>query len=206
MERTGILNRELQKNELITSQINPILDGVIRYMMMKASAEGIQFEIAEMNGFASLIESVIQPIKLQTLIADLVENAINATKNSNAKRVLISLCEDDGIFCMSVYDSGTCFDAETLLNLGKKKKTTRNHEGGSGTGYMEIFKILNESNASLTITEFEPEQSCYTKSISIRFDDKAEHILQTYRSDFIMNLYSGEVTMPLLKIMCNKAG
>jgi signal transduction histidine kinase len=203
-ERTSVLKRELNESAEMESQMNPIIDGVIRHMMIRASAEGVQFDIAELSNFSVLIESIIQPIKLQTLLADLVENAINATEYSRTKHVLISLCENNGIYELSVHDSGICFEAETLLNLGKKKNTTRTREGGSGIGYMEIFKIVNESNASLTITEFEPEQSYFTKSISIHFDDKAEHILQTYRADLIMDLCSGEDPMPLLKIMNSK--
>jgi len=204
-ERTEVLTRELNKNAIRESQYNPVIDGVIRHMMMRASAEGVQFEIAEMSNVVKLSESTIQPIKLQTLLVDLIENAINATAGSDIKHILISFSEDDGIFEISVHDSGVCFDPETLLCLGKKKITTRINDGGSGIGYMEIFKILNESNAGLTITEFEPEQSHFTKSISIRFDDKAEHILQTYRAEIIMGFCSGEASIPLLKIISSKA-
>jgi signal transduction histidine kinase len=203
-ERTGILKRELNESIVKESQMNPIIDGVIRHMMIRASAEGIQFEIAELSNFSVLIESIIQPIKLQTLLADLVENAINATEDSRAGHILISLCENNGIYELSVHDRGVCFDAETLASLGKRKTTTRTREGGSGIGYMEIFKILNEYNASLTITEYEPEQSYFTKSVSIRFDKKAEYILHTYRAEAIMGFCPDEDSMPLLKIMSGK--
>ena len=204
-ERAGVLKSELNKCAEIEPQMNPIIDGVIRHMMMRASAEGVKFEIAEISDFRVLLESTIQPVKLQTLLVDLVENAINATENSSTKHVLISLCENNGIYELCVHDSGICFEAETLLNLGKKKTTTRTHEGGSGIGYMEIFKIINECNAGLTITEFEPELSHFTKSISIRFDNKANHILQTYRAEMIMGYNTDEESMPLLKIKSSKA-
>jgi C4-dicarboxylate-specific signal transduction histidine kinase len=204
-ERTDILKQEINERAFMEPQMNPVIDGVIRHMMIRASAEGVQFEIAELSNFVSLIESKIQPLKLQTLLVDLVENAINATEDSSDKRVLISLCENNGIYELNVFDSGICFEVETLINLGKKKKTTRIRKGGSGIGYMEIFKILNESNASLTISEFEPEQSHFTKSVSIRFDDKAEHILHTSRAEVIMGFCSDEATIPLFKIMSSKA-
>ena len=204
-ERTGVLRREIKESAVTESQMNPIIDGVIKHMMMRASSEGVQFEIAEMSDFATLIDSFIKPIKFQTLLVDLIENAINATKDSNTKRVLISLCEDNGIYDLSVYDSGIYFDTETLINLGRKKTTTRTREGGSGLGYMEIFKIIEESNASLTITEYEPELSHFTKSISIRFDDKAEHILHTFRAEKIMGYCSDDVSIPLMKILNSKA-
>jgi C4-dicarboxylate-specific signal transduction histidine kinase len=203
-ERTGILKHELHESIVIAPQMNPIIDGVIRHMMMRASAEGIKFEIAEISDATKLLESTLPSIKLQTLLVDLLENAINATEECKVKRILISFCEDDGTFELCVHDSGICFEAETLINLGKKKTTTRIHEGGGGIGYMEIFRILDESNAGLTITELEPEQSCFTKSISIRFDDKKEHILHTYRAEEIMDCCSDEVSMPLLKIMSSK--
>ncbi|MCL2662811.1 MAG: hypothetical protein FWE83_05695 [Oscillospiraceae bacterium] len=204
-ERRSVLKQENHECSIPKPQTNPIIDGVIRHMMMRASAEGVKFEITEMSDVSRLTESTIPSIKLQTLLVDLLENAINATDESSVKHVLISLCEDNGIYDLCVYDSGVCFDAKTFISLGKKKTTTRIREGGSGIGYMEIFKILNESNASLTITEFEPEFSYFTKSISICFDDKSEHVLQTYRAETIMSFCSGDASIPLLKIMNSKA-
>ena len=203
-ERSGVLRRELHESPVIKSQINPIIDGVIRHMLKRASAQGVQFEIAEMNAAEKLVKSPIPPVKLQTVLVDLIENAINATEKSSIKRVLISFKKDDSFFEFSVFDSGICFEAETLLYLGKKKTTTRTREGGSGIGYMEIIKILNENNASLIITELEPGQSDYTKSISIRFNNKQEHVLHSHRAEEIMGFCTGEESSPLIKIIDNK--
>jgi hypothetical protein len=113
--------------------------------------------------------------------------------------VFVSLGTENGIHELCVEDSGIPFKVETLVNLGIKKTTTRADEGGSGLGYMTIFEILRECNASLIITEYEPEKLSFTKSIAVRFDHKGEHILQTNRVEEIrdMCLKSGNLEKSL---------
>ena len=91
---------------------------------------------------------------------------------------------------MIVADSGIPFEAETLLNLGKKKTTTRQKEGGTGIGYMTVFEILREHNASLVIKEFKPGESVNTKAVIVRFDNNAEYLLITNREREIATMCS----------------
>ena len=184
-ERAETIKRCSYDNTVPLLPGSQVIDGVLNHMMMRASEEGIQFEIAEKSDFAESIESTISSIKLQTILADLIENAINATVKSESKRVFVSFSVEDGIYELNVQDSGKPFEAETLKDLGIKKTTTRLKEGGSGIGYMTIFEILRECNASLIITEYLPGQSLFTKSITVRFDNRGKHILITGRAEEI---------------------
>jgi len=184
-ERAGVIKHCSSDGTTPLPPVSPVIDGVLNHMMMRASEEGVQFEIAQVSDFAEATESTISSIKMQTILADLIENAINATAKSDSKRVFVSFSVQDGVYELCVQDSGKPFDAETLINLGIKKTTTRSKEGGSGIGYMTIFEILRECNASMIITEYLPGQSVYTKSIAVRFDNRGKHILITGRAEEI---------------------
>ena len=48
---------------------------------------------------------------------------------------------------------------------------------------MTTFETLNETKASLIIEEINPDQrTCYTKSVTIRFDGKCEYRVKSYRT------------------------
>ena len=89
----------------------------------------------------------------------------------------------DNCLEVNIQDSGIPFEAETLTNLGVKKSTTHADTGGSGIGYMTVFEILKECGASLTITEYAPENYSFTKAVKIRFDGKLGYAINSYRAN-----------------------
>ena len=91
----------------------------------------------------------------------------------------------DNCLEITIQDSGIPFEAETLSNLGIKKHTTHADTGGNGIGYLTIFEILNERNASITITEHIPENYAFSKSVNVRFDGKSEYIIHSFRANEI---------------------
>ena len=181
-ERDGIIKQDRLDHTTIPSTNNAVIDGILNYMMQEASKEGIEFSIAVLGDISELFDTVISAIKLETLFADLIENAIHATSRSAHKRVLIVLGTNDGHYELSVQDSGIPFEIGTLLDLGQRKASTRLQEGGSGIGYMAIFDILHECRASLVITERDPAMAEFTKSVNVRFDGKDAYIVRTYRA------------------------
>ena len=189
-ERAGSLKNVLSTVVPLQTMTNPVIDGVLNYMMVRASEKGIRFEIAELSDFVESGDFAVSSIKLQTILADLIENAINATVQSELKRILISFNVENGIHEFCVQDSGIPFEVETIIDLGVKKTTTGYREGGSGIGYMTTFEILHEYDASLIITEYEPERSDFTKSITVRFDGRAELLLLTHRAEDINKICS----------------
>jgi C4-dicarboxylate-specific signal transduction histidine kinase len=112
-----------------------------------------------------ITESGVTKQKLETLLADLIENAIIATSYSTYKRIFVTMGIVDDCLEINIQDSGIPFEVEVLANLGLVKSTTHADTGGSGIGYMTIFEILRKYAASLTITEYIPENYAFTKSI-----------------------------------------
>jgi len=158
------------------------VDNILNYMLLRASEDGIQFDFVlggDISGVteSGVTESVISKQALETLLADLVENAIIAVSHSDYKKVLLTMGIVDNCLEITIQDSGIPFEADTLSNLGIKKSTTHADTGGSGIGYITIFEILNESKASLVISQQTQRHYSFTKSVKVRFDGKREFIV-----------------------------
>ena len=158
------------------------IDTILSYMLSKATEKDIEFDFVYAGCIKDIAENIITKQKLETLLADLIDNAIIATSYSTYRRIQTTIGIVDDCLEISVQDSGIPFEVETLTNLGLRKATTHADTGGSGIGYMTIFEILKESGASITITEHTPENYAFTKSIKIRFNGKSEHTINSYRA------------------------
>jgi hypothetical protein len=184
-ERMDAISRSQHLYKPLPTTKDKVLDGVMKVMLTKAAELGIQFDITLFGELGGLIE-MVEPIKLNALLADLIENAIIATSYSDYRRVLIMMGSSDGIYKLTVQDSGIPFEAGTLMKLGQEKASTHLDEGGSGIGYMEIFKILREYEAAIIITEHPPKKFSFTKTVTVRLDGKHEYVVQTYRKDELL--------------------
>ena len=179
LERNSIITHMLSRSIIPLTLTNPGINCILNHMMTIASEKGVQFDIIKTNDAVLLSESILPVIKMQTILADLIENAINATSCCKDKYVRVSFGFEKNIYIFRVQDSGIPFKAKTLLSLGETRTTTRKKEGGSGIGYMTVFKLLREYNASLVINEYGPNLTYFTKSVTVRFDNRAEFLLRT---------------------------
>ena len=83
-------------------------------------------------------------------------------------------------------DSGIEFEIDTLVNLGTKPITTHKDEDGTGMGFLNTFDTLNKHKASMVIEEIgKPSKDNYTKVIMIKFDNKNEFKIKSYRAQEI---------------------
>lgn len=160
------------------------IDDILEYMQVECKKNKIDFELQIQGNIHYMINNLITAEDLETLIADHVKNSIIAikhTKNIN-RSILVRLGEIDKIYSLYIYDSGVEFEKETLENLGLKPSTTHAEEGGTGMGFMNTFDTLRKCKASLIINEFnEPSKDNYTKAIIIKFDEKNEFKINSYK-------------------------
>ena len=179
-----ILQMQREYKSLPSTEIERI-DNVLNYMRLRAGEKDIEFDFVLAGSISDLAESVIPKEKLETLLADLIENAIIATSHGTYKRILVTMGIVDNCLEITIQDSGIPFEVETLSNLGIKKYTTHADAGGSGIGYLTIFEILNERNTSIIITEHIPENYAFSKSVKVRFDRKSEYVINSFRANEI---------------------
>lgn len=190
-DRLSNISKELINNntstELKKTNITEI-DDMLKYMQSECINNKIEFELQLNGNIHHMVNKYISKENLEILIADHIKNAIIAIKHSNNinRNILIRLGIIDGIYSIYIYDSGIEFEIETLLNLGKKPSTTHADTGGTGMGFMNTFDSLNKYKASIIIKEYgKPCKDNYTKSIQIKFDNKNQFIICSYRAEEI---------------------
>lgn len=160
------------------------IDDMLEFLQHECIDNNIDFELQLNGNIYHIINTFIQKEDLTILLADHIKNSIIAINNSNNinKSILVRLGLIDNYYSLYVYDSGIEFEPETLSVLGKKPITTHSDSGGTGFGFMNTFDTLKKYNASLIINELNPPcEDNYTKSIIVRFDDKNEFKVNSYR-------------------------
>ena len=176
------------RNEDVTIELTKTgieeIDDMLKYMQAKCKKNNINFELQVKGNIHHMINKFIEKKDLEILLADHIKNAIiaiNYSKNIN-KSILVKLGIIDGVYSVYFYDTGTEFNKETLLNLGKKPSTTHADNGGTGMGFLNTFDKLKKYKASITINEYgKPCEDNYTKYIAIKFDNKNEYQIHSYR-------------------------
>lgn len=172
--------------QIPTTNISEI-DDMLKYMQSECSKNNIEFKVKIIGNIYPLINNIIQKNKLETLIGDHLRDAINAVNIETVKNkeILIILGIKDNKYEVSFFDTGVEFKIDTLLKLGLEATTTNKAIGGSGIGFLTTFETMKQTGASLIIKEFQPEKAYYTKSITIRFDNKNQYKICSYRFDEI---------------------
>lgn len=161
-----------------------VIDDMLNFLQHECLESNIEFELQLNGNIYHMINTFIPQEDLEILLADHIKNsiiAVNCSDNVN-KSILVRLGLIDNYYSLYVYDSGIEFELNTLKNLGNKPITTHADNGGTGFGYVNTFDTLKKYNASLIINEFNPPSAeNYTKSIVIKFDDKHEFLVNSYR-------------------------
>lgn len=169
--------------KLETTEI-PELDNMFKYMQSECYKNNIEFKLKVVGNIHSLVNNVIPKNKLETLIGDHIRDAINAVNKSDVenKEILAVLGIKNKKYEFSVLDTGEDFAIDTLVKLGLEQVTTNKDIGGTGTGFMTTFETLNDTKASLVITEYPmSKERHYAKCVSIRFDGKKQYRICSYR-------------------------
>lgn len=169
-ERSGILKEQVLNCEHIKSTKVTSIDNMLHYLQQDAFINDITLQANISCDIRDLIQHAISEEDLNTLLADLIKNAIIATKCNNGHFILLSIHLLSNNYAISVFDSGIPFPPEVWAKWGKERVTTHANDGGSGIGMMTIHELLNKYRGSFVIHEFHPDSSGYTKEISVLFD------------------------------------
>lgn len=174
-----------QLSGTITGQFHTgymMLDSVLNLQAKQASELGVNLSVEHNAEFFDTIFSSIDEEQLAHITADLVQNAIIATKKSQNKSVEISFLSSANTPSIQVSDSGVKFPAVVLDNFGKERCSQHLDEGGSGIGLMDIWALKNTAKATLLIEEF-PDGAPFRKRIHLIFDNKNRYLIMSDRKD-----------------------
>lgn len=185
-DRIEEISAELYKNpvEDLTKTGITKIDDMLKFMQSECVKNNIDFSLQISGNVYHIINNIINVEQLEILLADHIKDAIIAIKHSDNinKSILVRLGKIEDTYGLYIYDSGIEFEKETLKNLGKKPSTTHKDEGGTGMGFMNTFDTLRKCNGSLIINEIgKPTKENYTKIVMIKFDNKNEFKIISYR-------------------------
>ena len=141
------------------------VDTMIRYLHQRALKHKIDFQLS-LEGEIADITSFISEEDLRTIIGDLGENAIIATRESEVKNIRLSLERKTDGYALYFYDSGEPFAAEVLENFGKQRCTTHAATGGSGIGLVTTSELVTKYQGEFYITDEDIPQP-YTKCVVV---------------------------------------
>lgn len=164
--------------QLIPTNVTAI-DQLLSFMLHHGISEGIDFDFTLNGNINYMLQEVVDEADCVTLLGDLLENAMLATKANHGKHMLLHIGVIDQTYTIDVWDSGAPFPKAVLFYLGKKRYTTRKKQGGSGIGLMSTYELAQKYHASLVIDE--RIENIYTKKVSIVFDGKQQYRLVTSR-------------------------
>jgi signal transduction histidine kinase len=180
-ERAGII----KSYEATSKRLQPTgvlsIDALMTYMHQKAKSLDIDLDLSVSGSVRYLITHVIEEADANTLLADLLDNAIIATKRREKKNILSTVGICDHFYRIDVFDSGIPFTPETIAAAGLEKTTTHQADGGSGIGLMTVFQILEKYQASFEIDEC-LNNSLFTKRVSVCFDALGQFRVKTNRA------------------------
>lgn len=183
-DRSGILlNYEHQHRSLLQTGVTSI-DSMIGYMEQKAYSDGVSLNLTITGSIKYLTETVIKETDLSTLIADLLENALNAVGGADLKHILLCIGIEGDHYSLDVFDSGAPISEEVLPHLGKQRFTSHAETGGSGIGMMTTFEILRKYSASFVLDEINVSKP-YSKKLSICFDGLNQFRVKSNRPELL---------------------
>lgn len=184
-ERKGILTQYEQDGETIQHTGCAAIDIVLDYMHQRAKQESVRFQTNCLDFQLAMKKQKIEESDIKTILADLIDNAIIACRDSAHKQVFVYIGTIRNRFIIRVFDSGIPFELETLRKIGIDTTTTHAETGGSGIGMQSLFALKREYASSILIQEHNQEQSLFTKDISVIFNRFNQFIIRSYRSDQI---------------------
>ncbi len=174
IDRKGILKSYEQNNIIAKETGFSGIDALIIYLKNKSLSEDINLSFSLECSIEEIVDIKISVRDFETVLADLLENAIIATKTCDTRQILLHWgLNTNNIFSLYVFDSADSFSPKVLENLGKKRYTTHKQDGGSGIGLFSLFDIAQKNKASIDINQ-NISSSIFKKKVGIVFDDMSK--------------------------------
>lgn len=181
-ERNDLIDDYKENYTSLAKTGNLSIDGAIKLLNTKSLKEDDTF-LFHTDGDVGQLCDKMALTDLVGLICDLGENAIISTRESESKKICVSIVASEESSYLEFYDSGEEFSAKALEFFGKRRYTTHKNEGGSGIGLMSIYALMEKYKFSFELTENNVVP--YNKAIKIKFDNRKQIIINSKRQEII---------------------
>ncbi len=146
--------KEIKKLNMALKTAQPAVNALLQAKMEAAARQEIDFYLE----VGSSLEAIpMQPWDLCRVLANLLDNAINALKEKEGeKRIRVSLKEARGSYLFEIADNGPAIPEENRALLFKPGFTT-NKEEGHGNGLAIVARLLKEAGGEIFFESEEEE-------------------------------------------------
>lgn len=138
-----ILERKLKLN-MVNYESSGEINAVLNDKLASANEKNIQFEL-----HASGKVNSENAMDIAIMLANLLDNALEAAENSYGKKVLLDMYEQKGMYYIDVSNS----IQESVLHTNPNLKTTKEEKKKHGIGMKSIKHIVKKLDGTLQITE-----------------------------------------------------
>ena len=178
-ERSGIISSYERKSATLPESGISSTDAMLKYMLRRSADFDTRFDVSFAEKISAITAEYISENDLNTILADIIENAFIAVWNCERRHVLLSVGKQDEKYVIELFDSGSEFDSCVINDLGIKRHTTRKKQGGSGIGLYNTYSLLRKNGGGLCIDET-VDSPLYTKKLVITFGGDVDLVLKTH--------------------------
>ncbi len=160
MEYINAIAKEYRCMETMINTGHPAITTLINAKRATAEAQGIEFAVAVKSDFSKLD---IPPWDLNTLLGNLIENAIDAAIYAEHPRVALELSYQNGQYVIYISNNGT-----TILDKTRIYEPGYTTKGSLGRGYglFLVKQLLEQYGGNIEIT-------CNRKThVTVKITDK----------------------------------
>ena len=132
-------------NEIVCSG-NLEIDSVMNYMLRRAKKE-----LRTVNVNVRLPESVSHSFDINVILGNLLENGIEAARQTKNKRLDINIELQQGVLRIQIENS---YNGKTVFNEGKRHQrllTTKREKGSHGIGLENVRKIVEKYDGIMEV-------------------------------------------------------
>ena len=150
-------------------QFDAMLSEVVEYLRPQKRFQGVEITMPQKF---DPIPFLGDPTQIQQLLYNLFHNAADATVDCERREITVHLesSPDQGIFRVSIEDTGVGFDTQLLEKAFQEKFTTK--KSGHGFGLVVCKRIIDNHGGELSVESSPGEGTC----ISINFPLAAEEL------------------------------
>lgn len=186
-DRKGILESYHNQSMTLHQTGNVGIDAMLAYMQKRADEKNTTLSCKHTKETLDYLLQTVSEEDVCHLLSDLIENALIATQTAEQRKIQIVFGKYQKEAFISVADTGTPFEIDTLHHYGMHAHTTHKDEGGSGIGLLDIWNLKKKYKASIQIQEYDAHKDQFTKKITLSFNRKNHYVIQSFRYTDIVN-------------------
>lgn len=158
----------VQKPELLIYSGNTVIDSILNIKLQQAKEMG-----AEISTEVNLPEQVpVSPLDLNIILANLLDNAIQALQSCSIKQLFVSVTYDKNVLYIEIENTYK----EKLLTKGSKLLTTKKEKAGHGVGLSSVEQAAARYEGHV---EVEHTETMFTVSVLLYcFSQQENYIIK----------------------------